>query len=76
MSHWRATSEDVLLSLGIDRDTDPEEARRLVYDAYPFGIRKHHPYRIWNDTKRALFPWLFKAKQRPLPDWLKPKEGA
>ena len=76
MSYWRATSERVLLSLGITRDMDPDEAKRLVFDAYPFGLRKYQPYRVWNDTKAALFPWLYRRKQKPLPEWLRPKEKA
>jgi hypothetical protein len=31
----------------------PEEVRAALRAAYPFGVRRHHPYVIWCDEIRA-----------------------
>lgn len=32
-----------------------KDLRKLLFDAYPFGIRRHHPYRIWcEEVRRTL----------------------
>ena len=40
-------------------------ARRLVRDAYPFGERAMHPYKIWCDQVAKMFPEISKAKPKP-----------
>lgn len=47
---WRAKAKQVIRQVMADHPkADPKELRRLVSEAYPFGERKYHPYRIWLD---------------------------
>ena len=40
---------DVLREMG----GKPEyEIRAALLNAYPFGLRRHHPYRVWRDANR------------------------
>ncbi len=40
---WRDAADAVLRDLFIDRlPTDQE-----IFDAYPFDMRKYHPYKVW-----------------------------
>lgn len=32
----------------------PDQARRLVDAAYPFGVRENHPYAMWLRARRDL----------------------
>jgi hypothetical protein len=32
---------------------DDKALRSALRDAYPFGVRKYHPYRIWCDEVRV-----------------------
>jgi hypothetical protein len=41
-------------------DTPLDERVRIVDAAYPFGERRHHPYRIWLECRRVYlsrFGW-------------------
>ncbi|WFP48537.1 hypothetical protein PL263_10470 [Methylomonas sp. EFPC3] len=53
---WRQTVApiiaDVIRAVGTD---DPTKLRKALADAYPFGERKYHPYKVWRDEiKRQL----------------------
>ena len=60
-SYWRdiarpivAQAIDACRRMGI---TDPDTIRRspVLRDAYPFGPRQYHPYRIWcSEIRRQL----------------------
>jgi len=67
---WRQRAIEVLTSLPITRDTDPEESKRILFDAYPFGAREMTPYKTWCEEKRRIYWWLYKHNQKPLPKWL------
>lgn len=76
MADWHAISQKILLGLNLKPD-DPD-AKRKVFDAYPFGKRAMYPYKAWNLEVHRAYPWLRPKKQKappPLPDWLKPKES-
>jgi hypothetical protein len=44
--HARAAIEAALRS-GRAKGLDGKELEQHVSDAYPFGVRQHHPYRVW-----------------------------
>jgi hypothetical protein len=46
---WSDLSDRVLgpLFAAIPLGTEDAEVRRQVRDAYPFGERKYHPYKVW-----------------------------
>ena len=56
MSSWEEESTHVIRNVLKDYENRPEaELKRALKDAYPFGERKHWPYKIWCDcVKRAL----------------------
>jgi len=57
---WRDEAKAVLRALDLRKD-DPE-ARRKVFDAYPFGAREYTPYKVWCEEVRRAYPWLRNPK--------------
>jgi hypothetical protein len=54
--------------LALPDDATEKEVRQAVSAAFPFGIRSHHPYKIWLDESRKWldrrFPENKKARDR------------
>ena len=49
-SRWRKTCAPIIANvLAEHKDDSPEDLKRALNAVYPFGLRKHHPYRIWLD---------------------------
>lgn len=47
---WRTVAaQTVFKVIQSNPDAKPEELRKLISAAYPFGERKYHPYKIWLD---------------------------
>lgn len=47
-SGWRTISrERVRAALAATEGKSEQEIRAALRDAYPFGMRKYHPYKIW-----------------------------
>jgi hypothetical protein len=65
---WRQRAVEVLLALKIEKG-DPDVKRKL-FDAYPFGMRKCTPYKVWLEECHRIYWWAYKHKQKPLPKWL------
>jgi len=49
MKSWRDIARPIVSD--VLRKTEGNEAARKkgLYDAYPFGVRQYHPYKIWLD---------------------------
>lgn len=51
--NWRARAAPIIAKVikevGYD---DLGRLKRAMFDAYPFGERKYHPYKIWCDEVR------------------------
>lgn len=43
------------------------EARVLIRDAYPFGLREYTPYKIWCEEVRRMIPGLYPARKTTAP---------
>jgi hypothetical protein len=47
---WRERAAQVIGEtidrVGLD---DPDALKKALFDAYPFGKRKHYPYKVWLD---------------------------
>jgi hypothetical protein len=56
MNSWRDVANKVLVGLRLE-PCDPD-AKQKVFDAYPFGMRKYHPYKIWLSEVHKVYPWL------------------
>lgn len=51
-SYWRKTAAPVIAEI-LAKRSDREAEDKLLFDAYPFGERANHPYKIWlNEIKR------------------------
>lgn len=60
ISHWRVVANERLAPLFADgkRPTEVE-----IHDAYPFGMRKYTPYKLWLEQVR----WWKAGCPQPLP---------
>lgn len=56
MSYWRDKSLEIIREVLEEcKDADEATKRRRLREAYPFGERSMHPYKIWCDeVNRAL----------------------
>lgn len=62
---WRVI-EDVHDSL--PETATYEERRKALFDAYPFGPREFHPYKMWLKAQKTyLARYLPRSKQKPGP---------
>jgi hypothetical protein len=47
-SYWRGVARPIIAEVLKTNKGKPEkEIRKALHDAYPFGERKYHPYKIW-----------------------------
>lgn len=53
-SRWRSKAASIIEK--VIRETDgrsDSEIRKALRDAYPFGERRYHPYKIWCDEVKS-----------------------
>jgi len=52
---WRAKATPIILDV-LERTRGQSEAAisAALYEAYPFGLRQYHPYKIWLDEIRDV----------------------
>lgn len=49
-SHWRKRAREVIKRvLAENEGANSAQVRKAISNAYPFGERKYHPYKIWLD---------------------------
>ena len=64
---WRQDAAPVIRRILFETAGKPEsEIKQALYDAYPYGERKYHPYKIWLDEIRAQRGT--KKKKKPVSD--------
>lgn len=52
-SNWRMTAQRVIAPIEQQYRDQPYGAlKRALHAAYPFGLRSHHPYKIWCEEQR------------------------
>ena len=52
-SQWRKEAAPIIARVLKETAGQDEKAiRKALRDAYPFGAREHHPYKIWCDEIR------------------------
>jgi hypothetical protein len=50
MQTWRERARPIIASIIAEIGTgDMKRLRKELRDAYPFGLRQYHPYKIWCD---------------------------
>lgn len=66
-SHWRLSARVVIEAAlaALPASADDAVKRRAVSQAYPFGERRHHPYRAWRQEVEAI---LGKRRQPATPE--------
>lgn len=56
-SYWRDMAREkikqVIAEVGLE---DPGRLKRALFDAYPFGTRNYHPYKIWLSEIKKQVP--------------------
>ena len=64
-SRWRHHAAPIIARVLEETKGKPDkEIRAALRTAYPFGPRKHHPYRIWCDEIRVQT----RRRRAPKPD--------
>lgn len=49
-SSWREYAKPIIAKVIAEHQGEDVKAiRKALHDAYPFGIRQYHPYKIWLD---------------------------
>ena len=76
LSHWRATAQETLFRIRPEVQAalgsgNQQEARRILREAYPFGERKHYPYKVWCEEMGRAFPGVYQRRNptRPFGGW-------
>lgn len=47
---WRDTSREIISKvLAENKGKDEKAIKKALKDAYPFGQRQYHPYKVWLD---------------------------
>lgn len=61
-SAWRRAARRVinetlaqLRAEGITKERNPQAVKKALNEAYPFGPRKNHPYRMWREEVQKVF---------------------
>ena len=50
VSRWRILARDVIRDvIKNNPNTEYKELKKKISEAYPFGLREMHPYKIWLD---------------------------
>lgn len=53
-STWRTKAAPIIRQvLKETKGQSEKEIRKALIDAYPFGVREYHPYKIWCDEIRV-----------------------
>jgi len=62
-SRWRIHARNVIAEvLKENKGADTKTLRKVLIEAYPFGERMYHPYKIWRDEcRKALATQLPQA---------------
>ncbi len=65
MSTWRNRAEPIIRRVMEEhRDAPLVEIRRALKEAYPFGPRAYHPYKVWLDECRRQLAELESKRNR------------
>jgi hypothetical protein len=73
-SYWRSKASPIIEKILLDTKGQEEAAiRQALRDAYPFGERSNHPYKIWLDEiRRQRFgnqPAISVGGMKKLAEW-------
>jgi hypothetical protein len=73
MCGWRDAARPIIARVLRETEGKPKEERdKALFDAYPFGIRAYHPYKVWLDEKKKQLE--AKPVLRPAPTDISPNQ--
>lgn len=54
-SNWRLTARAAIQNAiaSLPPNASPQQIKKAIDAAYPFGMRKYHPYKIWLSERKA-----------------------
>lgn len=60
MSEWRLAARRAIQRAiqSVPPGASPQELKKAIDAAYPFGLRANHPYKIWLSERREYFKIL------------------
>ncbi|WP_414527861.1 hypothetical protein [Nodularia chucula] len=60
MSEWRLAARRAIQRAiqSFPPGASPQEMKKIIDAAYPFGLRANHPYKIWLSERREYFKIL------------------
>lgn len=66
---WRRQANIVIDAVlrELPADMPIREKRKAINERYPFGLREHHPYKIWCDAVRIALGLKKKRKTAGIP---------
>lgn len=69
-SYWRSRARPIIAQVLKETQGQDEKAvAKALQEAYPFGPRRYHPYKIWrSEVRRQLGLERAGAKKIPPPD--------
>jgi hypothetical protein len=71
-SYWRTRATPIIAEVIARVGREDERAlRKALFDAYPFGERRMHPYKIWCDEVRRSLEGR-QHRRPPPPDPISP----
>lgn len=64
---WRDSARPIIAKALADTAGQDEKAiKQALFDAYPFGERSMHPYKVWlSEIKRQRRPFMGKTQSQP-----------
>jgi hypothetical protein len=66
---WRDAARPIIRQvLANNKGKDEKEIRQALREAYPFGERKYHPYKIWLDEIKVQMGKRKFGVKKQLPD--------
>jgi hypothetical protein len=60
---WRDSARPIIAKVLAENEGKSEkEIRKALREAYPFGVRQYHPYKIWCDEVKRQWSYLKSRK--------------
>ena len=68
MSYWSVKSHEVIRAVVAEVGVEDEDAlRKAILDAYPFGERRHQPYKVYLEEAKKTMQGIRLQKTRLRP---------
>lgn len=73
---WRDSAKPIIAKVIAEVGTDdPKRLKAALRDAYPWGPREHHPYKMWCDEIRVQLGLKVVNDRKAMPKVVEPSIG-